>query len=123
LLDKSVIYSGVLKQHMDSAKLKAASEPPSKPKGRARKSGKRLRVGSDSEDGPSKRTKTKDNVSHPTSAEANASKLKQPALITGTKLKGYQLEGVEWMISLDQNGISGILGTCSSTFYILLSNI
>lgn len=33
----------------------------------------------------------------------------QPALITGAKLKSYQLEGLQWMVSLDQNGISGIL--------------
>ncbi|KJA16745.1 hypothetical protein HYPSUDRAFT_171034 [Hypholoma sublateritium FD-334 SS-4] len=33
----------------------------------------------------------------------------QPALITGAKLKPYQLEGLQWMVSLDQNGISGIL--------------
>ena len=30
----------------------------------------------------------------------------QPALVTGAKLKQYQLEGVQWMVSLDQNGIS-----------------
>jgi len=35
----------------------------------------------------------------------------QPALITGATLKPYQLEGLQWMVSLDQNGISGILGT------------
>lgn len=34
----------------------------------------------------------------------------QPALITGAKLKPYQLEGLQWMVSLDKNGISGILG-------------
>lgn len=34
----------------------------------------------------------------------------QPALVTGGKLKDYQLEGVEWMVSLDKNGVSGILG-------------
>ncbi|KAI0072353.1 hypothetical protein K474DRAFT_1667957 [Panus rudis PR-1116 ss-1] len=33
----------------------------------------------------------------------------QPALITGAKLKDYQLEGVAWMTGLFQNGISGIL--------------
>lgn len=38
----------------------------------------------------------------------------QPALITGAKLKKYQLEGVAWMAGLYQNGISGILGTCLS---------
>jgi ATP-dependent DNA helicase len=36
----------------------------------------------------------------------------QPALITGATLKPYQLEGLQWMVSLDQNGISGILGMC-----------
>ena len=35
----------------------------------------------------------------------------QPALVTGARLKNYQLEGLQWMVSLDQNGISGILGT------------
>jgi ATP-dependent DNA helicase len=34
----------------------------------------------------------------------------QPVLVTGGKLKNYQLEGLQWMVSLDQNGISGILG-------------
>ena len=34
---------------------------------------------------------------------------RQPQLITGTKLKGYQLEGVAWMAGLHENGISGIL--------------
>jgi ATP-dependent DNA helicase len=34
----------------------------------------------------------------------------QPSLITGAKLKPYQLEGLQWMVSLDQNGMSGILG-------------
>ena len=43
------------------------------------------------------------------SAEARP-KFLQPALVTGGKLKDYQLEGVEWMVSLDKNGVSGILG-------------
>lgn len=37
-------------------------------------------------------------------------KFLQPSLVTGGKLKDYQLEGVEWMVSLDKNGVSGILG-------------
>jgi len=32
----------------------------------------------------------------------------QPEPITGAKLKPYQLEGLQWMVSLDQNGILGI---------------
>lgn len=34
---------------------------------------------------------------------------KQPELVTGTRLKDYQLEGVAWMAGLHENGISGIL--------------
>ena len=32
----------------------------------------------------------------------------QPSLVTGAKLKPYQLEGLQWMVSLDQNGISAL---------------
>lgn len=38
----------------------------------------------------------------------------QPALVTGGKLRGFQLEGVAWMVTLWKNGISGILGTFST---------
>jgi ATP-dependent DNA helicase len=62
---------------------------------------------SDDEDCSSKRIKTE---SQPAGDESAGPRLRQPALVTGAKLKDYQLEGVEWMISLDQNGISGILG-------------
>jgi ATP-dependent DNA helicase len=30
-------------------------------------------------------------------------------LITGAKLRDYQLAGVQWMISLYENGLNGIL--------------
>ena len=33
----------------------------------------------------------------------------QPALVTGAKLRDYQLAGVQWMISLYENGLNGIL--------------
>lgn len=33
----------------------------------------------------------------------------QPALLTGGKLRDYQLGGVEWMLSLFVNGLNGIL--------------
>ena len=36
----------------------------------------------------------------------------QSVLVTGTKLKPYQLEGVAWMFGLYSQGISGILGEC-----------
>ncbi|WVQ76464.1 hypothetical protein IAR50_006132 [Cryptococcus sp. DSM 104548] len=34
---------------------------------------------------------------------------KQPELVTGAKLRDYQLAGVQWMISLYENGLNGIL--------------
>ena len=37
------------------------------------------------------------------------SRFTQPALITGGVLKQYQLEGVEWLASLYENGLNGIL--------------
>ena len=43
----------------------------------------------------------------------------QPALITGAKLKDYQLEGVAWMVGLYQNGISGILGVLITMYRLL----
>ena len=33
----------------------------------------------------------------------------QPALITGAKMRDYQLDGTEWLISLYENGLNGIL--------------
>lgn len=33
----------------------------------------------------------------------------QPSLVTGAKLRGYQLAGVQWMTSLYENGLNGIL--------------
>ena len=35
---------------------------------------------------------------------------RQPALVTGGKMRDYQLVGMEWLISLYDNGLNGILG-------------
>jgi len=35
--------------------------------------------------------------------------LKQPSIMTGGQLRDYQLEGLNWMIRLQENGINGIL--------------
>ncbi len=71
----------------------------------------------------SKRTKTSDAVTDD-DEEASTSDVKdeaaddqafkQPTLVTGAKLKDYQLEGVAWMAGLYTNGISGILGMRST---------
>jgi len=75
---------------------------------------------SDSEDAPStrkgKRRRKETKLSPPARKkiklevdENDARIFRQPQLITGTKLKDYQLEGVAWMAGLHENGISGIL--------------
>lgn len=33
----------------------------------------------------------------------------QPSIITGTQLREYQMQGLNWMIHLYDNGINGIL--------------
>jgi ATP-dependent DNA helicase len=38
----------------------------------------------------------------------SCSKFPQPALVTGARLKDYQLEGLDWMVSLDKNDVSGV---------------
>ncbi|KAJ4354339.1 putative ATPase [Didymosphaeria variabile] len=39
----------------------------------------------------------------------NVKSARQPKLVTGGTMRSYQLEGLEWMLSLYENGINGIL--------------
>jgi ATP-dependent DNA helicase len=39
----------------------------------------------------------------------NLKSARQPSLVTGGTMRSYQLEGLEWLISLYNNGINGIL--------------
>jgi len=39
----------------------------------------------------------------------NMRSARQPALVTGGTMRKYQLEGLEWLISLYENGLNGIL--------------
>ena len=43
------------------------------------------------------------------SGEAKQYSFRQPELVTGATLRDYQLAGVQWMISLYENGLNGIL--------------
>lgn len=99
----------------------SAKKPPPKTtrKGRASNTGKRRKraaVESDSEDEDDARSRKKAKVED-VHVEEDTTFL-QPALITGAKLKDYQLEGVAWMAGLHQNGISGILGTLLYPFVV-----
>jgi ATP-dependent DNA helicase len=82
---------------------------------------KRTRIESDDssdEDGDSKRMKKEDGKAlRAGDDDEEPSVFQQPALITGAQLKPYQLEGLQWMVSLDTNGISGILGIFFLQFF------
>ncbi|KIJ19572.1 hypothetical protein PAXINDRAFT_108979 [Paxillus involutus ATCC 200175] len=119
LLEKSFTYSNLLGAQMDKEKrtsalraaMTVASSSDTTTRKRApRKPHKRARVPDDSEDPISISTRE---AAKPTSITNNDAeprpKFLQPSLITGATLKDYQLEGVEWMVSLDKNGVSGIL--------------
>lgn len=96
---------------------KLSRKPKSKGAIASTKSKSRKRVievsdGSDVEH-DAKRARLDDSVSEePTGA------FRQPALVTGARLKEYQLEGVAWMVALFQNGLSGILGESCGRNYL-----
>lgn len=100
-----------------AAKVQSAKGAASKPNARLHKNRKRVRLKSSDESDSSteslaiKRAKTGiEHVRKQDVEETGEPVFRQPALVTGAKLKNYQLEGLQWMVSLDQNGISGILG-------------
>ncbi|KAF3044952.1 hypothetical protein E8E11_002388 [Didymella keratinophila] len=53
--------------------------------------------------------KEKDNVKTGDIGIQDLKSARQPKLVTGGTMRSYQLEGLEWMLSLYQNGINGIL--------------
>lgn len=52
---------------------------------------------------------TKENVKTGDIGMTNLKSARQPKLVTGGTMRSYQLEGLEWMVSLYNNGINGIL--------------
>jgi len=106
LLKKSAAYAQLLRQRMDLTLQRQrqvemqGSDSDSEDAPSARK-GKRQRKETKPSSG---RKKIKLEVD-----ENDTSIFRQPQLVTGTKLKEYQLEGVAWMAGLHENGISGIL--------------
>ncbi|KAF9265363.1 SNF2-family ATP dependent chromatin remodeling factor snf21 [Marasmius fiardii PR-910] len=122
VLEKSMAYTNILKEAMEKRRAwrdetfeDSASSPKSKG-ARSRRTRKRIIVeDSDEEDDGhvSKRLKASHQASgddattsHPTD---DPTIFTQPDTITGAQLKEYQLEGVQWMVSLHQSGVSGIL--------------
>jgi ATP-dependent DNA helicase len=107
---KTALRTSTPSERSPKPKPKAKAKPRgSQTRRRQSKSGrKRLRV--DDDDGSDDETDAKRaKLDEEIEVEAPP-KFKQSSLITGATLKDYQLDGVEWMVSLDQNGASGILG-------------
>ncbi|TFK51367.1 hypothetical protein OE88DRAFT_1630026 [Heliocybe sulcata] len=111
------------KAHASHDSASASPAPPStatkktkRKKGKANTRKRRLPVDSDSESEftTSKRARLsedrrKNEEEQAVVDDGALTKFTQPALVTGAKLKDYQLEGVAWMAGLFDNGISGIL--------------
>ncbi|KAJ7029859.1 hypothetical protein C8F04DRAFT_932833, partial [Mycena alexandri] len=134
VLERSALYSNILERQMREARARHAAslatddstrKSTSKGKGRGKKAGKRRRVDDeDEEEGASPFALSATALfprltslpteqpaePKPDSAEAATSAFPQPKLITGATLHPYQLEGLQWMLGLDEQGISGILG-------------
>jgi ATP-dependent DNA helicase len=110
ILQKSAAFSGILKTRMEEEKAKQLALLAEKKK--AEKPGKKRahHTTQSSPHGKRKKGANGQAVVAEDAAEVEIPIFQQPALITGATLKTYQLEGLQWMVSLDQNGISGILG-------------
>lgn len=68
------------------------------------------KVATSVDDGPSTRTKRRRKMGAATEDSPTlVNAFEQPRLLTGTRLRKYQLEGVQWLVSLYENGLNGIL--------------
>lgn len=124
VLDRSAVFSTILKTRMDEEKARQIALQAEKKKEQAGKKRGRSAVQSSPKGKRKKGANGKSvAVEEPEVDEGEGAVFQQPALITGAKLKPYQLEGLQWMVSLDQNGISGILGdfVCLSSVIQLLT--
>ena len=117
VLERSAVYSTILKNRMEEEKAKQSALWAEHKE--QHKAGKKRGRSSFRASGKGKRKKGVNGQA--IAVEENTDEeyepvFQQPSLITGAKLKPYQLEGLQWMVSLDQNGISGILGEFNLTF-------
>lgn len=110
LLEKSAAYSRMLKERMDLAlerkrQLDQQAQEQDEPQPAPRK----RRRTKDASPPPNKRKKVDDGSAVAEEPNPYDNVFEQPRLVSGTRLKDYQLEGVAWMAGLHENGISGIL--------------
>ncbi|EJC99481.1 uncharacterized protein FOMMEDRAFT_128129 [Fomitiporia mediterranea MF3/22] len=118
LLAKSAEYSAILHHQMSLVKAKSKRQKPASARRGRPARGSGTKRGRGGRQPPAKRRKKlveSDSESEEEMKQHDQNEVKeeesfqQPALVTGGTLKDYQLEGVAWMASLWENGISGIL--------------
>ena len=135
LLEKSSIFTKVLKDQMDRTREKHAAIPvatQNRPTRRSRSSARGSLCGADRDEENARMWRVTTNVtlrtkegriSRSASVKVLANDVKpaflQPAWSLVPTLKGYQLEGVAWMVSLWEDGISGILGESLRRLFIV----
>jgi ATP-dependent DNA helicase len=122
LLNKASQYSNFIARDLDelqaSMTQKAARELSKELKGgskKKRKGEKKLAAGAASSSSSSKKIKGEDGTAVAVGPPSSTNDVKRPIFIqppnlaAGCYLKNYQLEGVRWLASLFENGVSGIL--------------
>ncbi|KAJ7431316.1 Glucanosyltransferase-domain-containing protein [Mycena galericulata] len=133
LLERSAMYSGILAEQMEGAHVRArrgqrearVARKAERVAKKAERAERRKQMEAEEEGRPRKRRRRgakavvysdveeeEEEEEAEEDAEDNdndTSAFPQPALVTSARLKDYQLEGLQWMVSLDQQGISGIL--------------
>ncbi|KAH3746170.1 ATP dependent chromatin remodeling factor [Pelomyxa schiedti] len=97
LLDKTEMYSKFLSSKLSQAPPTTVIQSPESTK--QRKSGKTK----------GKESPTKKFQPTQCSTSTNSTKHSQPGNVIGGTLRGYQIEGLNWLIQLFENGVNGIL--------------
>ncbi|ETW00554.1 hypothetical protein H310_07139 [Aphanomyces invadans] len=104
LLEKAGAYSKFLLSNMEPIQVEAnVVDNAATPLSSKKRKGRQPKI----KDGASKLQKINENQSG--AHTVSEMKFKQPSLFTGGTLRAYQLEGIQWMCNLFENGLNGIL--------------
>ncbi|RLN45568.1 hypothetical protein BBJ28_00003222 [Nothophytophthora sp. Chile5] len=117
LLEKASMYSSFLFSNMASAatvvdadQLKEEEAEEQGEKGKRKRVGKKgAATRKKAKKGADKLREVQEDASLDTRQQSQTVKFKQPRLLTGGVLRGYQLEGIRWLCNLFENGLNGIL--------------
>lgn len=109
LIQRSQVYSQIMAENIllnTLSKKQQRAAAPAAPEALEKPAAKRQkRQGGKRQDN----RPSKDIVSMLSAPSADNASHKQPRLLTGGTLKDYQLDGMEWLITLFENGLNGIL--------------